>query len=91
MHPHHLLQGLPDKAEIAALVGDWNAALATLDPEAVADLYAPDATLLPTVSNQVRALCSCPADLGEGPERRMREPGMHVTSLSPQAAQTGMP
>jgi hypothetical protein len=32
----------------------WNSALATLDPEKVADCYAPDSVLLPTVSNQVR-------------------------------------
>lgn len=40
--------------EIAALFPAWNAALATGDPQKVADLYAPDAVLLPTVSNNVR-------------------------------------
>ncbi|QFU91157.1 SgcJ/EcaC family oxidoreductase [Amycolatopsis sp. YIM 10] len=45
----------PSEQEIAALFPAWNAALATGDPQRVADLYAPDAVLLPTVSNQVRA------------------------------------
>ncbi|MFI2431181.1 SgcJ/EcaC family oxidoreductase [Streptomyces sp. NPDC018693] len=40
--------------EIAALFDDWNAALETGDPQKVADLYASDAVLLPTVSNRVR-------------------------------------
>lgn len=42
------------EAEIAALFDRWNAALQTLDPGTVAARYAPDAVLLPTVSNQVR-------------------------------------
>jgi uncharacterized protein (TIGR02246 family) len=45
---------LPSEQEIAALFPEWNAALATGDPEKVADLYAPEGVLLPTVSNQVR-------------------------------------
>ena len=45
---------VPDQQQIAALFKDWNAALATGDPQKVADLYAPDAVLLPTVSNKVR-------------------------------------
>ena len=45
---------LPSQDEIAALFDQWNAALATGDPEKVADLYAPNAVLLPTVSNQIR-------------------------------------
>ena len=44
----------PSQQQIADLFGQWNAALATGDPQRVADLYAPDAVLLPTVSNQVR-------------------------------------
>jgi uncharacterized protein (TIGR02246 family) len=40
--------------DIAALFPVWNAALATGDPNKVADLYAPDAVLLPTVSDDVR-------------------------------------
>ena len=44
----------PDKKQIAALFDNWNAALRTGDAERVADLYASDAVLLPTVSNRVR-------------------------------------
>jgi uncharacterized protein (TIGR02246 family) len=40
--------------DIAALFDRWNAALATLDPDQVVALYAPDAVLLPTVSNKPR-------------------------------------
>ena len=39
---------------ILALFDKWNSALATGEPEQVASLYAPNAILLPTVSNQVR-------------------------------------
>ncbi|RZQ61283.1 SgcJ/EcaC family oxidoreductase [Amycolatopsis suaedae] len=45
----------PSEQEIAGLFTTWNTALATGDPQRVADLYAPDAVLLPTVSNQVRS------------------------------------
>jgi uncharacterized protein (TIGR02246 family) len=41
-------------AQIRAQFDGWNKALATLDPNKVADRYARDAVLLPTVSNQVR-------------------------------------
>lgn len=41
-------------AQVRALFTGWNEALATLDAEQVADRYAPDGVLLPTVSNQVR-------------------------------------
>jgi uncharacterized protein (TIGR02246 family) len=44
----------PSEATIASLFTQWNAALATGDPQKVADLYAPNAVLLPTVSNQIR-------------------------------------
>jgi uncharacterized protein (TIGR02246 family) len=40
--------------EVADLFNQWNAALATLDPEKVADMYAEESVLLPTVSNEVR-------------------------------------
>ena len=40
--------------EIAALFDRWNASLATLDPDKVVANYAPDAVLLPTVSNKPR-------------------------------------
>jgi uncharacterized protein (TIGR02246 family) len=46
--------GKPGKRQIAALFDGWNAALRTGDPEVVADRYAKDAVLLPTVSNKVR-------------------------------------
>ncbi|MGT2477254.1 SgcJ/EcaC family oxidoreductase [Paraburkholderia terrae] len=42
------------EAEIASLFDRWNAALATGDAISVAKLYAPDAVLEPTVSNEVR-------------------------------------
>ncbi len=40
--------------KILDLFARWNAALATGNPDAVTSLYADDAILLPTVSNQVR-------------------------------------
>jgi uncharacterized protein (TIGR02246 family) len=43
------------RAEIASLLSQWFAALETCDPDCVTALYAPDATLLPTVSNQTRS------------------------------------
>jgi uncharacterized protein (TIGR02246 family) len=43
---------------IASLFDDWNEALATKNPEKVANLYAHDAVLLPTVSNEVS--CDAP-------------------------------
>ncbi|MFB7663551.1 SgcJ/EcaC family oxidoreductase [Kitasatospora sp. NPDC056138] len=46
---------LPTKGQIKALFDRWNAALATGDANRVADLYAPDAVLLPTVSAEVRS------------------------------------
>lgn len=45
----------PSEGEIAALFDTWNAALATGNSAAVADLYAADGVLVPTVSNRVRA------------------------------------
>ncbi|MER5573768.1 SgcJ/EcaC family oxidoreductase [Streptomyces massasporeus] len=42
------------KGQVLGLFDRWNAALQTGDPDKVADLYAKDAVLLPTVSNQVR-------------------------------------
>ncbi|WP_269859161.1 SgcJ/EcaC family oxidoreductase [Streptomyces sp. RPT161] len=44
----------PTNGQIAALFDRWNAALATGDAHRVADLYAPDAVLLPTVSARIR-------------------------------------
>ena len=40
--------------EILQLFEAWNSALATGDPDRVTALYADDAVLLPTVSNQLR-------------------------------------
>jgi len=43
-----------NKAEIRALFDEWNSALKTGDPEQVVALYAQNAILLPTISDQVR-------------------------------------
>ncbi|MGW6911830.1 SgcJ/EcaC family oxidoreductase [Streptomyces sp. NPDC054940] len=45
----------PTKKQVLGLFDQWNAALQTGDSEKVADLYAKDAVLLPTVSNNVRS------------------------------------
>ncbi|MEX3100520.1 SgcJ/EcaC family oxidoreductase [Streptomyces sp. V2] len=42
------------KAQISGLFTTWNATLRTGDAEKVADLYADNAVLLPTVSNKIR-------------------------------------
>ncbi|KPI21437.1 Calcium/calmodulin dependent protein kinase II association-domain protein [Actinobacteria bacterium OK074] len=44
----------PSKSQIAGLFTTWNDALKTGDAEKVADLYASDAVLLPTVSDKIR-------------------------------------
>lgn len=43
------------EAEIAGLFVKWNAALATGDSSKVTSMYAPNAVLEPTVSNEVRS------------------------------------
>ena len=43
-----------NEQDIMQLFSNWNAALQTGDPDQVTALYADDAVLLPTVSNQVR-------------------------------------
>lgn len=43
------------KAQVLGLFDTWNDALRTGDPQKVADLYAKDAVLLPTVSDNVRS------------------------------------
>ncbi|MDX8141161.1 SgcJ/EcaC family oxidoreductase [Lentzea sp. BCCO 10_0061] len=48
-------EAAPAPEQIKALFADWNNALATGDAQKVADRYAPNAVLLPTVSNQVRS------------------------------------
>ncbi|MER5215738.1 SgcJ/EcaC family oxidoreductase [Streptomyces sp. NPDC002838] len=45
---------MPTTKQVATVFDGWNAALQTGDPEKVADLYAKDAVLLPTLSNKVR-------------------------------------
>lgn len=42
------------REEIAELFNDWNFALQSLDAAKVGALYAEDAVLLPTVSNEIR-------------------------------------
>ncbi|MFC4605720.1 SgcJ/EcaC family oxidoreductase [Rhodococcus kronopolitis] len=44
----------PSPDEITGLFTEWNDALATGNPDTVAALYAPDAVLIPTVSDEVR-------------------------------------
>ena len=41
-------------ADVLGLFEQWNTALSTLNPDTVTALYADNAVLLPTVSNQVR-------------------------------------
>ena len=41
-------------ADVLGLFDQWNRALSTLNPDTVTALYADNAVLLPTVSNQVR-------------------------------------
>ena len=43
-----------DQEQISSLFDKWNSALQTREPSNVVALYAEDAILLPTVSNQVR-------------------------------------
>jgi uncharacterized protein (TIGR02246 family) len=50
----HAPAAKPTKTQIAGLFNTWNKALQTGDSDKVADLYAKDAVLLPTVSNKVR-------------------------------------
>lgn len=45
---------IADKVEIEKLFERWNSSLKTGDAKKVADIYLPDAVLLPTVSNKVR-------------------------------------
>ena len=67
-----------DEALIMRLFDDWNEALKSLDPARVAALYAPDAILLPTMSNKVRHNTAEIAEyfthfLAGAPEGRIRE------------------
>lgn len=47
-------KGAGDKGEILALFDRWNDSLQTRDPDKMLEHYAPDAILLPTLSNKVR-------------------------------------
>jgi hypothetical protein len=60
-------EGLAAREMIATLFDDWNEALATKNPEKVANLYAHDAVLLPTVSNEVSS------DSSDAPQVHMTE------------------
>ena len=48
------VKNIPTKSEVRALFTRWNDALATLDSKTVADCYAKNAVLLPTVSDKAR-------------------------------------
>ena len=52
--PFNFVETEVNEEHVIALFGDWNDALATGDPDVVKNMYADDAVLLPTVSNQVR-------------------------------------
>ena len=49
-----VMENTVNEEQVIALFGDWNDALATGNPDVVTSMYAEDAVLLPTVSNQVR-------------------------------------
>lgn len=73
----------PDETEILRLFDDWNAALKSRDPAQVAALYAPDAILLPTVSNKVRHNTAEIEDyfvrfLAKAPEGRIHESNIRL-------------
>ncbi|MCE7000732.1 SgcJ/EcaC family oxidoreductase [Saccharothrix sp. S26] len=79
----------PSAQEVQALFGDWNRALATGDPERVADHYAPDGVLLPTLSDNVRSDRAEIVDyfehfLANKPSGEILE--SHVAVLGPDAA-----
>ena len=81
--------GEPTKQQIKDLFKEWNDALATRDPKKVADRYAPDAVLLPTVSNKVRTDRDGIVDyfthfLESRPSGKIKE--SHVKILGPTAA-----
>ena len=66
---HHVAtsrESAPSKAQIRALFDRWNAAVLTEDAEKVADLYAPDAVLLPTLSPEIRTTRAGIVDYFEG-------------------------
>ena len=73
--------------DVIALFEAWNAALATLDPDTVTAMYAEDAVLLPTVSNQVRHNHAEIRDyfvnfLQKSPQGVINESNVHILSDS---------
>ena len=73
--------------DVVALFEAWNAALATLDPDTVTAMYADDAVLLPTVSNQVRHNHAEIRDyfvnfLQKSPQGVINESNVHILSES---------
>lgn len=80
---------LPTEQQVAALFDEWNQTLATGNPQLVADRYAPDAVLEPTVSNVVRTDRAGIVDYFEHflegkPKGQILE--SHITVLGPTAA-----
>jgi uncharacterized protein (TIGR02246 family) len=75
--------------QVQDLFDEWNDALTTLDANEVADRYAPDAVLVPTLSNQVRPDRAGIVDyfehfLEDKPQGTILE--SHVKLLNPNAA-----
>ena len=75
------------KDDVVALFKAWNAALATLEPDTVTAMYADDAVLLPTVSNQVRHNHAEIRDyfvnfLQKSPQGVINESNVHILSDS---------
>ena len=71
------------ETEIAALFDEWNRAVQTGDSGRVADLYAPDSILLPTLSNRVRRSREDIMDyfdhfLAKGPSGRIDESDIRI-------------
>jgi uncharacterized protein (TIGR02246 family) len=80
---------LPTNHEVTGLFDSWNQTLATGNPELVADRYAPDAVLEPTVSNVVRTDRAGIVDyfehfLENKPKSQILE--SHIKVLGPNAA-----
>jgi len=71
------------EAEIAKLFDRWNTSLQTGDPEQVADNYADNAVLLPTVSNTPRTSRESKIDyfehfLADGPDGHINSREIHI-------------
>ena len=75
------------KDDVIALFEEWNGTLATLDPDTVTAMYAADAVLLPTMSNQVRHNHAEIRDyfvnfLQKAPQGVINESNVHILSDS---------